>query len=58
MKTDISHNLLKQTIENSKRMEYFEQTVKLIASVIEDLRKNKMEKGARFSQRYFLHKGF
>ena len=30
--------------------------MKLIARVIEDLRKNTIEKGASFSQRYFLHK--
>ena len=31
--------------------------MKLIAKVIEDLRKNTTEKGARFSQIHFLQKG-
>ena len=53
MKTDIHHNLLTQKIENSKHMEYYEQTTKLVARAIEDSRKNNTEKGARFSQRYF-----
>ena len=35
-----------------------EQTVKLIARFIGDLRNNTIEKGASFAQRYFLHKGF
>ena len=58
MKTEMNHNLLTQKIENIKHMEYSEKTVKLIARVIEDFRNNTMEKGAIFSQRYFLHKGF
>ena len=48
MKTDMNHNLLAQKIENTKRMEYYEQMVKFIARVIEDLRNNTMGKGARF----------
>ena len=32
--------------------------MKLITRVIEDLRNNTTEKGASFSQIYFLHKGF
>ena len=39
-------------------MEYYQQTVKLIARFIEQLINNKTEKGAIFAQRYFLHKGF
>ena len=35
MITEMNHNLLTQTIENSKRMEYSEQIVKLIARVTE-----------------------
>ena len=57
MKTDMNNYLLSQKIEKIKRMEYSDQTVKLIAIVIEDLRKNTTERSARFSQRYFLHKG-
>ena len=34
MKTDMNHNLLTQLIEKSKRMEYYEQAVKLIVRVI------------------------
>ena len=37
-------------------MEYYDKTVNFIAIIIEDLRKYATEKGARFSQRYFLHK--
>ena len=37
-------------------MEYSKQTLKLIARFIEDLRKNTIQKVARFAQRYFLHK--
>ena len=37
-------------------MEYSDQTVKLIDMVIYDTRKGTVEKGASFSQRYFLHK--
>ena len=39
-------------------MEYSEQTMKLIARIIEDLRNNIMEKGASFVQRYFMHNVF
>ena len=39
-------------------MDYSDQTVKVIAVVIEDLRENTLEKGAKFAQRYFLHKLF
>ena len=42
MKTEMSHNLLTQNIEKSKCMEIFEQTVKLVARVIEYLRNNIM----------------
>ena len=56
MKTEMNNNLLTHTIEKINKMIFFEQKVQLIARVIEDLRKNKMEKGASFSQRYFLHK--
>ena len=37
-------------------MEYYDLTVKLIFRVIDELRNNITEKGARFAQRYFLHK--
>ena len=57
MKTDTNHNMLTHTIEKSKRMEYYEQTVKLIYRVIEDSINNKTEKGASFAQRDFLQKG-
>ena len=57
MKTYMNNNLLTHTIENSKHMVYYDQTVKLIEIFIEDLRKNTMDKGARFSNIYFLHKG-
>ena len=57
MKTEMNHNLLAQTIEKVKRMEYYEQTVKLIATIIEDLINNTMENAANFSQRYFMQKG-
>ena len=53
----MNHNLLTQIIENIKRMEYSEQTVKLIGRDIEDLRKSTTEKGAIFAQRYFLQEG-
>ena len=56
MKTEINHNLLTQKIESSKSIEYSNQIVKFICRVIEYLRNNKQEKGARFAQRYFLHK--
>ena len=58
MKTDINHNVLTQTSENSNQMEYYEQTVKLIARVIEDLRNNTTQKGAIFAQKDFLRKLF
>ena len=32
--------------------------MKFIVRVIEDLKNNTMEKGARFSHSYFMHKGF
>ena len=38
-------------------MEYYEEPLKLISGVNEDLRKNIMEKGARSAQRYFMRKG-
>ena len=38
-------------------MEYSKKTVKSTARVTEDLRNNTTEKGASFTQRYFLHKG-
>ena len=44
MKIDMNHNLLTQTIEKSNCMEYYEQTVKLIAIFIEYLRNNTAEK--------------
>ena len=56
MKTDMNHNLLTQTIEKRKCMEYSEQTVKLVARVIEDLRNNAIVKVSIFAQRYFLQK--
>ena len=34
-KTEMNHNLLAQTIEKRKQIEYYDQTVKLIARVIE-----------------------
>ena len=46
-----------ETIEKIKIMEYSEQKMKLITILIEELRRNTMEKGASFTQRYFLHKG-
>ena len=58
MKTEMNHNLLTQTIEKRKCMEYSEQTVKLIAIVIEHLRNNKMEKLSSFAETYFLHEIF
>ena len=58
MKTDMSHNLLTQTIEKSKNMEYSVKKVKLVAIFIEYLRNDSMYKGASFAQRYFLRKGF
>ena len=57
MKTEMNYNLLTQTIEKSNLMEYYKQKVKLITRVIEYLRNNTTERGARFAQRYFLHKG-
>ena len=57
MKTDMNGNLLAQRIEKSKRMEYCDKIVKLVAIFIEGLRNNKMEKGASFAQTCFLHKG-
>ena len=57
MKTNINHNLLTQKIEKRNNMQYYEQTVRLIAILIEYLRNNTTEKGASFPQRYFLHKG-
>ena len=53
MKTDMNHNLLTQTIEKRKCMEYSEQTVKLIAIVIEHLRNNKMEKIIKLCRNLF-----
>ena len=44
METEMNYNLLTQTIENSNQMGYYEQTVKFIARVIQDLRKNITEK--------------
>ena len=35
MKTDKNHNLLTQTIKDSKLMKYYQQTVELIARAIE-----------------------
>ena len=57
IETEINHHLLTQTIENSNHMEYFEQTVKLVARVLEDLRNITMEKVASFAQGYFMFKG-
>ena len=57
MKTEMNHNLLTQTIEKINNMEYSAQTVKFIARVLEDLRNDTIENGARFALRYFLHKG-
>ena len=48
MKTDINHNVLTQTSENSNQMEYYEQTEEMIVIVIEYLTNNKMEICARF----------
>ena len=56
-KTDKDHNLLTKRIEKSKHMEYYDQKVDFIDRVVEDFRNNTLVKGARFSQRYFLHKG-
>ena len=55
MKTEMNHNLLTQTIEEIKRMEYFEKTVKFLTRVIEDLRNNTRKKGTIIAHRYFLH---
>ena len=57
MKTKTNNNLLTKTIENINHMEYFDQTVRFIARVIEYSRNNITGKGASFSQSYFLHKG-
>ena len=56
MKTEMNHNLLTQKIKKSRIMEYSEHTVKFIPIVIEDLRKNTMQKEERFAQRYVMHK--
>ena len=56
MKNEMNHNLLTQTIDKINHMDYYDQMVKFIATVIGNLRKNTTEKGAGFSQRYFLHK--
>ena len=53
MKIEMNHILM--THKNSKQMEYFDQTVKLIVRVIRGLINN-TKKGARLAQRYFLHK--
>ena len=47
----MNHNIPVQTIKSVKCVEYYDKTVKLIATVIEYNRYNTMEKGARF------HKG-
>ena len=57
MKTDMNCNLSTQTIEKSKRMEYSDKIVKLVAIFIEYLRNIKAEKDASFTQRCFLHNG-
>ena len=57
MITKTNHNLLTQTIENKKRMEYYEQILKLIARVNKELIKNTPEIVAIFLQSYFMHKG-
>ena len=58
MKTEMNHNLLTQTIEEIKRMEYSEKKVKVLTRVIEDLRNNRSKKGTIFAHRYFLHERF
>ena len=58
IKTEMNHNLLTQEIENSKRMWYSDQIVRLISRVIKDFKNNTMKKGTRLAQEYFLNKGF
>ena len=53
MKTDMNHDLLTPKIEKRKHMEYSDQTVKLIAVVIEYFIINTME----IVTRAFLQKG-
>ena len=48
MKKETNHNLLRQKIQKSNHMEYYEQTEKMIVIVIEYLTNNKMEICARF----------
>ena len=56
MNTKINHDLLIQKSENIERIEYSDETVKFITKGVENLRNHIMEKFARFSQSYFLHK--
>ena len=56
MKTYMNNNLLTNTVEKIKLVEYYEQTVKFIARFIEDVRNNIIEKCASFAQSYLLHK--
>ena len=58
MKNEMNHNLLTQTIDKINHMDYYDQMVKFIATVIGNLRKTQRKKVQDFHKGIFCIKNY